>query len=171
MRLKYRDLVRFYKILLFSPLFCPDNKLRLGSKIFQIKDRKIKIIMERPGRTRCISMCLTKVLHGNILQIFLGKPNYKNILSAYLLHFYIFSGYFQKGRCVKNYFFNTVNKLSDDWKYSKIKKYFKALFNKILRRSLDKDFKIWSKSNSIQSGYFLSLKSWRVSEIKDNRKT
>ena len=61
MRLKYRDLVRFYQILLFSPLFCPGRKLRLRSKIFQIEDRKMKIILERSGRTECISMCLIKV--------------------------------------------------------------------------------------------------------------
>ena len=40
MRLKYRGWVRFYQIQLFSPLYCPDNKLRLRSKNFPDKRQK-----------------------------------------------------------------------------------------------------------------------------------
>ena len=95
MRLKYRDLVRFYQILLFSPLFCPGRKLRLRSKIFQIEDRKMKIILERSGRTECISMCLIKVnkhiylKDGNITII---KENLIIISKISYLHiYYIFT--------------------------------------------------------------------------------
>ena len=146
MRLKYRDLVRFYHILLFSPLFCSDSKLRLGSKIFQIEDRKLKIILKRPGKTECILMCLIKVniWDVNITIASLLKENLiiniyiENILSAYLLHFVIFSWYFQKGRCGKNYFLNTFSSqwmgdkvfLTNYWKYSKlnISKIFLTIF-------------------------------------------